>query len=616
MKAKIIYTLCSCAIGLILCILEQSFLTDKSLVESLLLSSGSFFLIFKFTASSIITKYQDSSYQPSPKRRIWESAFVQISFAVVQPICMNFLYACTFLLFIKWMNPSWSTPLANWIYNINRLNEENLKIIISVTFTILAGLTYLEYISAKHSVRTRKLIIKLTYPLKIIAIVACFVHLDKVIGDKFVNWKMNNEPIKTESEVTFNAGEQKDRAEAIQQISDLYVEVLADQVSNTGPMRKDTSSAISSNSFYGDLQQTLMIAAQYPFIEQDMISGNVERNYRFGHAIPGSDETSWFSDHRTWKETTPTPDVKDWSGANAAFADTQENINKIFSILTDEKQSIRNKEKDINRELYEDVEKDYLGYILGLNPIDDNLNIVASAKEQIIDFIKDKAVRGIESLFKKKKISRADVQEALIYDATTTGNSMNDILDIIASRTTIMNEFLQENNKAFQIFTEDLKLKDPMFESLSQVRTIEIQLPGKNDLNGLLRLFSDFPHYRNEILQQRLLVCLQHGNSSGLISYNVDFWKHYSFYGGSPDIAKAVHPIIDNIEERQREFQEQIDHIRNGSRLSGTINGDFNSTGHAGADINIEPEPIENDAEKSFWSLLEDDLAKAAIRRL
>ncbi|MFI5161208.1 MAG: hypothetical protein ACHQHN_08015 [Sphingobacteriales bacterium] len=215
------YAFVCLAAGSILCWVNHGLYTPNTMIESLLII---FSLAVLVPGPPKIMHSGDPDDVPSGEIKIWRT----VNAYIVQPVSICFLYACSFLLLMKYFFPAWSGALANLIYFLNRLNEDHFKFIILLFLSIMAIMAWLELVPYRRSIEIKKLLARFSYPFKVVAAIALFVHADSRISDQAIIWKMNKEAEKTESRVSFNytAGQ----IDTIRQIKDLYIEIIVDRV--------------------------------------------------------------------------------------------------------------------------------------------------------------------------------------------------------------------------------------------------------------------------------------------------------------------------------------------------------------------------------------------------
>jgi len=485
MDKKNTYVFFCGVVGLVVCLAQWAFFTGNSLVESILFTGALLFFVFKYWGDAIKRKQSAKGYVPSGGQKFKDQLWLAVCFKIGQPVCISFLYACSFLLLLKWLFPSSADVLANLIYQVNRLNEEHLQSILYILLTVLAGMTILEYISSKYFSTTHKMVSRLSYLFRAVAVMACFVHADTGISHKAINWKMNSSAINTEDKVTFNFSD--GRRDTINRISDLYVDIIADSLFKLRDAAADTGITISKDSLYANTSEMAAHNSRYPFILTDIDSVNAP-GYK-----PFDEETeekfavdSFFAIAAI---NTPVEPGAPAGGQyyNAAISASPEALGDILSILSDEEQSIDHGGDHIDKAMFKDVLKGLFGQAFGTGGIGGQIPLMNTIKETVADYLDEKLADGLFYLFKREKVTKTDVNEAEIFGIEKTKGPMPPVTGKINFYTKTINNFAWFYNLAYQKYRKDIYLAKH-----------------RPNIKNLAQLFLDFPSYYNEALHNKM----------------------------------------------------------------------------------------------------------------
>ena len=532
-------------VAAIACLLQRAIFTSHTLLESTLITTGIVFLSAKYKAGKLIAKYRLKPDGYSKRRKFADQLWITLSFSVIQPVCLAFLSGCAVLCPLKWFFPAALTPVANAIYAVNRFNEEHLKWVVLTLVSLLALSAALALISSFWSRKLSLLIKKATYPFKVIAIMACFVHADKGLSEQAIAWKMNREAIVTRTGVSFDSGDQskpppaaadgntddpKDAAgterkkEKIRQIISLYVDIVT-----YNALEHPNADSINLGAPADFEQKMAGVAAEdltLPFVQADLekIDWYAQTQARwnttpllihspaFGPATAGKapiitdEQEQRYPRDESYQENQnfitdfenavaqDEPLFKDGAVADPALtqvaaAASEGYLDGILRILYDDASRIPDlgvEDGSVKVSLFKDMLKQWLGAVFEVAGTPDHVPLISSLRDAMFELFQEKTADGLFSLFSKKKVNRTDIREAEIYGESYLRQPAAKAIGQIGRRCTELDTYGFYFTSAFSLYQQES----------AQART--------GNIDNLARLFSDFPDCGDQALYQQL----------------------------------------------------------------------------------------------------------------
>ncbi|MEM9298935.1 MAG: hypothetical protein AAGA64_11150, partial [Bacteroidota bacterium] len=185
-KVKAYVSISSILLSALLILLQAQFLTSFTLSESLLLISSSAYLGSKYISGRIIEKYQSSNYLPSKRIRKLHDVLVSLAIKILAPLFYHTSIASLILLLVKMLPQEFSGAIASLILYLNEtLNANSLnKFLVSLPLLIIGILVLLDYLKYDRFKKSKRIIDMLSMPLKVVAILILFIHVDQGVRNK------------------------------------------------------------------------------------------------------------------------------------------------------------------------------------------------------------------------------------------------------------------------------------------------------------------------------------------------------------------------------------------------------------------------------------------------
>lgn len=410
MKTKIKFVCCCGITGLLLCLFQRSMFTPDTLVETLLFICAILFLMAKYSASSLIANKKTASLQYWSWQQIKDNSSLYLSFEIIQPLCLCFLYVCSFLMLVKIGLLFGFDPFSQPIYDLNELNEQYLNHIILSLVSLLVLFTLIDIVSVDFSVRVKKLISGFSYVFKIIAILVCFLHVDSRIMNKNLAFIMDNDPVKTEKRVSFRYAPAQEKK--IKTIIENYVAVLLHRALINDRESHVRTSPEEKKHFHDKM--TLMYE-NVKNIEMENGQVNIE-NLIYNKVKPSRNEYDiyLFRAYNNQKQLLENPDDEN-QYYNSAYAATSENLYNILKLLTDERKAFANEEESLSAELYRDEVESLVAKTFEVGGIKDRLPFRGFFGDMVNDHLHVLVTKGLYHLFNLAGVSRKQISEAINY---------------------------------------------------------------------------------------------------------------------------------------------------------------------------------------------------------
>ncbi|WDF78960.1 hypothetical protein PQ469_02940 [Mucilaginibacter sp. KACC 22773] len=410
MKTKIKFVCCCGITGLLICLFQRSMFTPDTLVETLLFICASLFLVAKYAASSLIAKKNTAPLQFASWQQIKDNAWLYLSFEVVQPLCLSFLYACAFLLLVKVGLLLGFDLFSQPIYDLNELNERYLAGFIWGLVSLVVFFTLLDIVSIGFSIRVKKLTSGFSYVFKVIAILVCFLHLDSRIVNKTIAFRMDNEPIKTEKKVSFRYAPEQEKM--IKNIIENYVVVLLHRALINDRECHVPTSPEEKKHFHDQMTE------MYENIKNVQTeNGRVAiTNFTHNRVNPFREEydIELFQAFNNQEKPAENPgdEIPFYNSAHAA---TFENLANILKLLIDERKSFANEEESLSAELYRDEVESLVAKTFEVVGIKDKIPFAGFFGDIVNDHLHVLVTKGLYYLFKQAKVSGKQISEAINY---------------------------------------------------------------------------------------------------------------------------------------------------------------------------------------------------------
>lgn len=280
----------------------HSFFSVNSYVESLLLLSSFSFLFSRYISGKILTKYYDNGYNYSEKRFCYDNLIVNISSKIIRPLSQNVSIALFILLIYKHLPVEHIGLFANLIYeSYQTINKNNAtKLIIFFPILIVCLLSIYDFIKYEQFKNIKRYLDIFFLPLKIIAIMVFFIHIDQGIRDQTIYYKINNEIIKIlkvdAQKIKPTLINQEENKILINKAIDLYVDYILDDLEKTH-VEEDETKAITNcfvdfNKINRVLNRLKRIPEYFGKIELQVYE-DIRNNVRFSN-----DTNEYFSESR------------------------------------------------------------------------------------------------------------------------------------------------------------------------------------------------------------------------------------------------------------------------------------------------------------------------------
>ena len=366
--------------------------TSQTLVETILFIGPILYFISKSLSGEVITKYRDLGYSPNKFKRNLDDIYVTINIVIIQPICLDFVYASFFLLLLKWMAPGQLGSAANVVYSIYLFNKKVFKTPLAMIILVVSILTLLNILSHTALKRLKKVKKIIGIPLKLVTTLLFFVNIDTGISGKYISWKINQDhPTGTNINVTFNAtpGQEEEVKETINSYVDVMFHCLStpDQISD---------SDYASGELYEALEKIKNNRRKDEGILEDLYEGRAGA----ANSLENKDEVEGLL-NRDKDPAERSAEFKSTNLYDAAYTNATHPLKKLFDILTDDRKSIHDKVESPSQSILIDVISEFIGKTYFFKSLPGKIPFYAFATDKIFDGIKSKFATGFASLVKK-----------------------------------------------------------------------------------------------------------------------------------------------------------------------------------------------------------------------
>jgi len=409
---KLYFVLLCMLVGTIELIIIGEWFTSHSLIETILLMASLTWLALKFSSSKIIFKYQNSDYHPTKKRRRLDDIKVNIAVHIILPICLDLLYACSFLMIIKNLSFVDLDKIAQEVYNISDFNKEFIKFPLMVIGFVIGILTLIEYISEKTFKSFKKYTKLVTFPSKVITFLLFFVSADNGIRDKTIDWRISQCHPRNIDKATFDACKRHytpQKAVLIKEIIQAVTEITVDKlIADAGVI--DTAASIET--FCRSLTEIPLQQAEAPYIKEDLAAGLAG-----GYMYYQKEEQEFLKDLYRSSENRSQVN-RDFTATtlyNAAYSKEEKELKSILDILNDERNSIRNVKESTKSSIYKEIIGDIIGKTYFFEKLPEKIRFYDFAKDGSFDFVKEKVADVIYDIINHKEKIVQNIKEAFVY---------------------------------------------------------------------------------------------------------------------------------------------------------------------------------------------------------
>jgi len=438
LKIKLIFG--AVLVSALFCIVRGQIYTGETLVESLMLSASLVYLFARYYISSVIARYQNPDYRPSKVIRVKDDLTVNITAKILLPLAMNFVIACACLLAIKYFNLFIIPGLGRLLNAIISFNEHYLKYPIIIMSVILGVLTICRILTEDFYKKYRKLTLKITSPVKILAIIVLFLGADQIIQSERILFEIHAE---AQSGFDTSPGDPSPKQiEKAKVVAKQFVNAVIDEAYNAKAESQQETSSLEINPVYFQTvaDDTYDLLKTHPEYRKRL---GTSQDYQYS-----PDEHEQISE--IFPESGEPADVKPVASFknNRVYEKIKKKPISFFDAmivnLSNEDEAIEEANESFVKTFMKDIFGDIIGNYVAGGLKDADLPSPANSaifKDATVDIVTDQLKDAVGYLFDGKPRSKAELAAIIKSVAMSIKPRMNQVGSLIGRRVAVLQKF-------------------------------------------------------------------------------------------------------------------------------------------------------------------------------